>query len=53
MTEMSIQNSVISEMLGKYILYLKTPAPRICDTTHKSHIRFNNFCTWLILKLKS
>ena len=44
MTEMPIQNSVVSEMLEKYILYLKTLAPRICDTTHKNLIRFNNFC---------
>lgn len=44
MTEIPIQNSVVSEMLEKYILYLKTLAPRICDTTHKNLIRFNNFC---------
>lgn len=44
MTEMPIQNSVVSEMLEKYILYLKTLVPRICDTTHKNLIRFNNFC---------
>lgn len=44
MTEMPIQKSVVSEMLEKYISYLKMLAPKICDTTHKNLIRFNNFC---------
>lgn len=44
MTEMPIQKSVVSEMLEKYISYLKVLAPKICDTTHKHLIRFNNFC---------
>lgn len=51
-TEIPIQNSVVSEMLEKYILYLKTLAPRICDTTHKNIFVSIIFVPKFIPKLK-
>jgi len=44
MTELPIVKSVISDMLEKYIFYLKAIKSSICGTTHKNLIRFNNYC---------
>lgn len=43
MTELPLAKSVITESLEHYIEYLRTIGPKICGTTHKNLIRFNNF----------
>ena len=44
MTDLPLAKSVISDMLEKYIFYLKALKSSICGTTHKNLIRFNNYC---------
>lgn len=43
MTELPLAKSVITEALERYIEYLRTIGSKICGTTHKNLIRFNNF----------
>ena len=44
MTELPLQNSVVSEHIARYIEYLKSIMPKVCGTTHKNLVRFNNHC---------
>lgn len=44
MTERPLQKSVVSEYIARYIEYLRSIQPKICGTTHKNLVRFNNFC---------
>ncbi len=44
MTELPLRKSVVSEHLARYIEYLRSIQPKICGTTHKNLVRFNNHC---------
>lgn len=43
MTEQPLKPTSISSILEGYISYLRVGRPKICGTTHKNLIRFNNF----------
>lgn len=43
MTERPLEPTSISDILESYINYLRIECPKICGTTHKNLIRFNNF----------
>lgn len=43
MVQLPLSSTVISDSLDRYIRYLQVECPKICGTTHKNLIRFNNF----------
>lgn len=43
MTEQPLKQTAISGILEAYIRFLRVGRPKICGTTHKNLIRFNNF----------
>lgn len=43
MTQLPLVPTVISDVLDRYIKHLQVEHPKICGTTHKNLIRFNNF----------
>lgn len=43
MTQQPLSPTIISDILDRYIKYLQVERPKICGTTHKNLIRFNNF----------
>lgn len=43
MTQLPLSSTIISDYLDIYIRYLQVECHKVCGTTHKNLIRFNNF----------